>query len=371
VSRRPVAGGASFPRSARRIVPLLLVSGCSLSNTAPDPLSPAGMVTQAHHTLEAAWAAQDWATVESILSTEVEVRLPGAVEASGPRAVIGLMRTYEVLDGEFEDLRVTPCTGVAEARGTYSLVRPGLPSEEHDWGRYLMVWDTGPDGPLLAEVRVMSRAERGKLHPTCRPVSDSLFHVRKSWVAVHLNPSRLLDQPTRDLMAGSLEGVGWVTGEAVSGEEQSGGIEVVVRFPLVREVTGGLSGYVISGRRTVLRPSEFQPRLASMRYSGIVTDFTAGVRRRGILFSAGPSFIYLSGTWSSSTDPSNSWGSWALGSTVEASYYRSQTARLGAEVRLKHRYLPEMAIPGYLGSDPPRMGIHEIGLSLGVGVKPW
>jgi hypothetical protein len=371
VSPLPRPGGHSSRPSAGVLASLLLVAGCSLSNSAPDPLSPAGFSARAERALEHAWAARNWTTVEQLLSPEVRVRLPGGEELHGHHEVIDWMRLYQVAGGEFVGRRMTRCTGHVEVRGSYFLRRFGEPLGEYDFGSYLLVWEVGPGGPALREAMILGDREEGGLAATCRPMADSLFHERKIWAAVHVNPTRLLDQPARDLMASSLEGAGWVLGRVGSGRERSGGVELVLRFPLVRDVTGDLSGYWISGRRTATKPSEPNPRQASVRYSGVVSDLTVGFRTRGVHLSAGPSLMYLSGSWSSSVEPSRSWDSWALGSAIQASYYRSSTSRVGSEIKLRHRYLPEMAIPGYMGSDPPRMGFHEVGLSFGLGVRPW
>jgi hypothetical protein len=367
----------SFPAGWRGIVLLALVFLAACSGTA-GPMAPVPQteVETARVHLLLALEAADAPSAEASMVSEARIRLPGGEVIVGREQVMNRAVVWPAegeLSATFLTEGVTRCTGALEERGWFTVAH--AEQEQSVGGRYLAVWEPGPAGPVLREAAFRGRRERGKLKALCQPVSDSVFRLRGGWVALHLGGAKPLEGFRSSRLNASMLETGWgITARS----RELVRPELTLRLPVGQRWLVGGNVQATAGTYGVLSP---RGQHADFEHLGIVAGLTGGAQWGSAMLVVGPSVVHMSGAWwgrpivwggiPGPRTQEEKWRSWAVGPAVEASVVSGLSSRIGVESRLQYRYFPEMAIPGYLGSDPLRVGAGGWSATVGLGTKLW
>lgn len=116
---------------------------------------------------------------------------------------------------------------------------------------------------------------------------------------------------------------------------------------------------------------------ARLDYDGVVVGMLAGARLGRFSIAAGPTYLHLSGTWTTlfetehppTVEPPLDWKSWSLGALAEVGFVLPVSGRVGFDVRMQHRYFPAADVAGYRGSNPMSVGFSHSSVRSGLAFR--
>jgi hypothetical protein len=359
------------------LLAVILLAGCGSRHNVRQP-SPEATAESARRKLQAAMQAHDEAAVRALVATDATIRLPDGREWAGADSVvIALLNLADSVSGRefaFQPDGRHLCTAAIEEQGIFTASPAPVGSGTTRLARFMIVWGLGDPGtPVIRKARFHSPSDRSRLPQPCRPLQDSLFGERRLWIALHgvTNASARLGTRFERAMASA----GWSPTES---SDPSMTPKPAVFAQLAVSPTLAVGAHVATMDGSVIGENSWLAQVG-LEYDGVLFAALGGLRRGSFSTLAGLSYLYLHGDWRTTfeldgeprpltTEP---WNSWAIGPIGEIAFMRPLSSRLGFEIRLLYVHFQTLAIPGYRGSEPLRIGARHWSLSAGAGIKPW
>lgn len=365
-------------RTAAVILSLFGSSACAGLPGLASGAGPRATAERARAQLIELAVAGDEAGVRALLGDDVRLVHAGA-ELHGSAAVAARLVSIAAdtlrRPGALNLYGTFGCTAALQEWGAYVQDRPG---DSFSLGRFRFLWRTRPDGTTVLEDAVFDEWNLRAPERPCRAVADSTFRSRQSWIAVHGVAAARDGDALRGRVDRALVDIGYdvtptTASEAIRNRKRGASQilpAVFVTVPVWQDIGVDAQAGEVAGRSMGAAPG---PRWVLLDYRARMAGAGPTIAVGPLQLAAGAVLVRADGEWDrfDQVFAAESWSTWAVGGSAGAAFKVPVGSWLGAELRATRRFIPDITVPGFAGSDPLTVNLSHWSLSAGFGARFW